>query len=316
MQVEEQSQSQEATADLGDGSLDGAAAAFMQREEPQEEATEQDEQATEVDATEAEPAEGDPTEEAEASDEFATVEFDGVTLTVPADKAEEVKKGLLRQADYSRKMNEVSDKAKEYASKAEQAQKLAENAEAYAEVLAEVRLVDQQLKQYESLDWQTLRRENPAEFAALAAEFQGLKLSKKDIVSKAQTKAREIEDAKAQGINEKRAAMFKVLEKDLPGWGDALGQQITQYAVQSGWTVENLTQLTDPQVVIALDKARKFDNIQNGKAEALKKAQGAPKVMKPGAAKPRTDVRTDSLARLKQSGAMQDAEAAFLARMK
>ena len=69
-------------------------------------------------------------------------------------------------------------------------------------------------------------------------------------------------------------------------------------------------------MVIALDKARKFDNIQNGKADALKKAQNAPQVLKPGAAKPRSDARADSLANLRKTGSLQDAEAAFMARMK
>ncbi|MGL5735538.1 MAG: hypothetical protein ACRCYS_11785 [Beijerinckiaceae bacterium] len=266
MQVAEQTQSQqpEQSAPEGDGSLDAAAAALAARMEP-EQGAQQNEPETEGTAadeeTDTEAEQADPDADAEPA-ETVEVEIDGVKLQLPAEQAAKVQKAALRQSDYSRKMNEVSDKGKEYERLTADAQRLAEGAEKFAEVLAETRVIDAQIKQYEAVNWQELRRDNPAEFAAMAAELQALRLSKQDAQSKAQAVSRELEEAKGKGLHEKRAAMLKTLEKDLPGWGDELGQQITQYAVAKGWTVESLTQLTDPQVVIALDKARKFDNIE------------------------------------------------------
>ena len=320
MHVEEQTQSRqsERSAPEGDGSLDAAAAALAARMEPEQGDTQSEPEAEDTaaeEATDTEAEQADP--EAEAEDaETVEVEIEGVKLQLPAEEAAKVQKAALRQADYSRKMNEVSDKGKEYERLTAQAKQLAEGAEKYAEVLAESRLLDAQIKQYEAVNWQQLRQENPAEFAAMAAELQALRLSKQDAQSKAQAVSRELEEAKGKDLHEKRAAMLKALEKDLPGWGDELGAQITQYAVSHGWTVESLTQLTDPQVVIALDKARKFDNIEKGKADALKKAKAAPQVLKPGAPKPRTDAHSEAVSRLKKSNSVDDAAAAFLAKMR
>lgn len=319
MHVEEQTQSQqsEESAPVGDGSLDAAAAALAARMEPQQGAqSEPEAEDTAADeATDTEAEEADP--EADAEDaETVEVEIEGVKLLLPADEAAKVQKAALRQSDYSRKMNEVSDKGKEYERLTAEAQKLAEGAEKYAEVLAETRLLDSQIKQYEAINWQELRRDNPAEFAALAAELQALRVSRQDAQAKAHGVFRELEEAKGKGLQEQRAAMLKTLEKELPGWGDELGAQITDYAVKTGWKVEDLTRLTDPRVVIALDKARKFDNIEKGKADALKKAKAAPQVLKPGAPKPRTDAHSEAVSRLKKSNSVDDAAAAFLARMR
>lgn len=324
MLVEEQTQNQaEATADpQGDGSLDEAAAAFAARgrgaepgaQEGEQQAVQEGADAEAVDS-EAEPDEGDPADDTQAEG-VETFEHDGLEITVKAGKAEAAKKALLRQADYSRKMNEVSDQAKAAQAQIAQAQKLAEGAEKYAEVLAEARMLDAQIKQYEGVDWAAIRKENPAEFAAMAAELQGLRLTRQEASAKAQKVQSELESERAAGLNEKRASMVKALQKDLPGWGEELGTQITQYAIGKGWTAEDLTLLTDARVVIALDKARKFDNIEAGKANALKKAQAAPQVLKPGAVRPRTNAAEDAMARFRKSNSEDDAVAVFLARSK
>ncbi len=317
MQVEAQTRSEqpEQSAPANDGSIDAAVAAFAAKQEPEEGKEPEAEDTTTEEVTDTDAEEADP--EADAEDaETVEVEIEGVKLQLTAEQAAKVQKAALRQSDYSRKMNEVSDKGKEYERLAADAKRMVDGAEKYAEAIAEQRLIDAQLKQYEAVNWQELRRDNPAEFAALAAEMQALRISKQEAVTKAQSVAQSLEEAKGKDLHEKRAAMLKTLEKELPNWGDELGTQITDYAVKSGWTVDDLTRLTDPKVVILLDKARKFDNIEKGKADALKKAKAAPQVLKPGAAKPRLDVKAESLTRLKQSRTVEDAEAAFLAHMR
>ena len=94
------------------GSLDAAALAFEKREQALAEAGEPE---TETETDEAEPdaeaSDGEPDEETEQELEEVTVE--GVTLNLPKDQAEALRKSTLRQADYSRKMNEVSAKEKQ-----------------------------------------------------------------------------------------------------------------------------------------------------------------------------------------------------------
>jgi hypothetical protein len=98
----------------------------------------------------------------------------------------------------------------------------------------------------------------------------------------AQNVTDEVSQARQAQIADARNAMFTTLQKNLKGWGDDLGAKITRYAIAQGYTQEQLQTLTDPKVVIALDKARKYDELQQARTGLQAKAKDAPNVAKPG----------------------------------
>ena len=308
-----ESQASEAAGEQG--SIDQAALAFAGKDdlpvEADEKSTTHDEDEPDdepKDDANEEASDGEP-EDAEAKDELVEVEFEGKSYEVPP----ELQKALLRQADYSRKMNEATAQEKTYTQRSEQAEKLIEGVDRYAQALAEVNGVDAQLKQYEKVDWTGLRQQNPAEYAALAADMQTLRLSREDAVKRAQGIDGEITQGRQTLFAEKRADMEKVLGKNLKGWGDELGAKITKYSVDSGVKAETLQALTDPALVVALDKARRYDALQKDKATIQAKAKDAPRVAKPGSPH-RTDPKGEAMTRLKKSNSLDDAAAAFLSR--
>ena len=163
MQQEQTPQSPTDTAPDDVGSLDAAARAFELREQaPEQSEAEPD---TDTEDSEADPnAEADDGETDEDTEqELSEVVVEGVTLSLPKDQAEAIQKATLRQADYSRKMNEVSAQEKKATQTLEHAEKMRAGAEKFADVLAGVRMLDQQIKQYETLDWQKLRADDPGQ---------------------------------------------------------------------------------------------------------------------------------------------------------
>lgn len=298
------------------GSLDAAALAFEKREQALAEA--EAEPDTEADASEADPNseadEGEP--EADTEPEEVELEYEGVKIRVAADQAEEARKALLRQSDYSRKMNEVSAKEKQAQQAIETAEKLRQGAEKFADVLASVRMLDQQIKQYEGLDWQKLRADDPGNYAAYAADLQTLKLNKQQTEMQARMVAQQVEEANSQTLHAKRAEMFDALAKQIPGWSNQKGQEITEYAVSQGMAFETLAKATDPALVIALEKARKFDALQKSKTELKAKAKEAPPVLKPGVRQATKTPQEDAMVALRKFKTRDAAEVAFLARMK
>lgn len=295
------------------GSLDAAAAAFAARLEPAQEAQTEEAEPDPESAEETEPEadEADPDEESEAG-ELVEVEIEGKTYKVPP----ELQKGYLRQADYSRAMNAVTEKEKAYTSRIELIDQMEKTADERSEALAQVKLIDERIKAYDGVDWAKAKADSPAEAAMAAIELMQLKDARKEAVNAAAQVARKLTEGKERLLSEKRADMEKALSKSLKGWGDEMGAQVSRYAVESGWSVEALRNLTDPNVVVALDKARRFDALQKSKEGLKAKAKDAPQVVKPGAARPRTDARQEAIGRLRNSGSMDDAAAAFLSRMK
>lgn len=297
------------------GSLDAAARAFELRETPQDQEGEPETEAeTTDDDQNAEADEAETDDEPEV--EMAEVVVEGVTLSLPKDQAEAIQKATLRQADYSRKMNEVSAKEKTATATLETAEKLRNGAERFAEAIAGVRMLDAQIKQYEALNWQQLRESDPAQYAAYAADFQTVKLNRQQAEMQARQVSHEVEQTSNQAINAKRAEMFDSLKKSLPGWNDQMGAQITEYATAQGMAFDTLAKLTDPAVVIALEKARKFDALQKQKVELKAKAKDAAPVLKPGIRQAKQTPQDESMAQLRKFKTRDAAEVAFLARMK
>ena len=294
------------------GSLDAAALAFEQREtalaQPEEEVKTEGEEAD----PDAEVSDGKTEEEAERTE----VTVEGVTLKLTAEESEAIHKATLRQAEFSRKMNEVAATEKKLAAVLEHAERMRVGAEKFADVLAGVRMVDHQIKQYEALDWQKLRAEDPAQYAAYAADLQTLKLNKQQQEMQARQVASEVEESSSSALRTKREEMFKALEKALPGWSNQMGSQITEYAIEQGMSFETLAKATDPALVVAIEKARKWDALQKSKTAVQAKAKDAPPALKPGVRVAKQSPTDEAMSQLRKFRTRDAAEVAFLARMK
>ena len=299
------------------GSLDAAARAFEQRELAQESTEGDTDEATEEASSDDPDAEGEQADSDEDTNaELSEVVVEGVTLRLPQDQAEAIQKATLRQADYSRKMNEVSAKEKQATAVLETAEAMRSGAEKFAEVLASVRMLDQQIKQYEGLDWQKLRAEDPGNYAAYAADLQTLKLNKQQAEMQGRAVAHEVEEATSKTLQTKRGEMFDTLQKQIPGWSNQKGQEITEYAISQGVAFETLARVTDAAIVVALEKARKFDALQKSKTDLKAKVKDVPPVLKPGVRQAVKSPQEDSMAQLRKFKTRDAAEVAFLARMK
>jgi len=302
-----------------DGSEDAAIAAFNARRAPKKDAADPDgesEETTSEAEPDPEPEESDETEpdegESESDDDAESLveaEYEGKTYKV----APELQKALLRQSDYSRKMNEVGAKDKALTQRLELADAMAQGAQELAEALAETRLIDRQLKQYEGIDLRALRAENPAEFAAVAAEIQMLRMSKADAEAKTAAINGKVHEAKSQDYTALKTEMAKALDKHLPGWKGDLGVKITGYALSLGYTEDDVSKFTDPRVVVALDKARRYDAMHASAGGLKAKAAEVPRIVKPGAPV-RRDVATDAVTKFRKSKSDDDAVAVFMSR--
>ncbi len=302
-------QNAEANAELPTGSEDEAAAAFAanQPEQADTEAAPADEstETEEPEAVEAEP------EEAEEGGELVKVTLGGKEYEVPP----EVEKAILRQADYSRKMNEVGAQEKAYKERLQAVEALAEGSEKRAEALAEVRSIDERIKQYEGIDWARARQENPSQAALAAIELLSLRDQRKEAVQSAANAARELTEGRNRLMAEKRNEMDAALKKELKGWGEELGTKLTKYALDSKVQLDTLQNLTDPAIVIALEKARQWDALQSAKGTVKAKAADAPPVAKPGVPR-QSNPKSEVMTKHRKEGSLSTTADAFMATMR
>lgn len=290
-------------------------------EETQDEPLEEEVLEDESEEEEAEEEESEEDEVEEEPDVYA-VKVDGEELEVSLD---ELVQGYSRHSDYTRKTQELASQRdqmaqmqQQWASEISQAQ--AERQQ-YMEAIGQ--FVQQSmvgLEQYASVDWESLREEDPIAFVTKKEEFRDAQ----ERVRQAQAQQGvEAEKQKQEFAKIKQMALqeeHKKLVAAVPEWNEPekrgeLAKELSSYALSQGFKQEELQELIDHRSLIVLMKAQKYDALQKSDVKA-KKIKNKPKVIRSGkGTNKKADTakakRIASMKRLKESGHVDDSVALF-----
>lgn len=188
--------------------------------------------------------------------------------------------------------------------------KLVEHAEA---------MLDQDAK---AIDWAKLREDDPAEYAARKAEHaerrQRIETMKRDAVAAWQQQAGKTTAEQAEILKRHIQAEQAALLEKLPEWRDdakakADKAKLADYLLRQGFTSEDIMGASDHRLILVARKAMLYDEGKGKVETARKKLAKVPKVMKPGAAKPKEQIDRERLEQLRlkarKSGRLEDAQA-------
>lgn len=319
-----------------DGTSEGAAAdALMDlASEEIEETTEDQDGPLEGNADEAAPDPDEEGEEPESEEEFEEMEEQEqdeeepdseptFKVTVDGEEIEvtlsELRNGYSRHSDYTRKTQAVAEERKAVQAEAQQLRVVREQE---AQRLAQIEEVLESLQPAEP-DWETLRRENPVEFAAQWAEHS----QRQQQIAYIQQQRQQAEALAAQQRQQELAGVLeqervKLLEA-IPAWKDqakaAEGKRkLAEYAKSLGYTEQDLNQVYDHRLMVILNKAAAYDAIQTSKGQVVTKKVAQPaKTLRPGVrpTKPTPTAQKNgarAVQRLSRTGSVNDAAAAIL----
>lgn len=210
-------------------------------------------------ALEAEVAESDGLEPEE---EFFELELDGEVHLLPA----ALKGAVLRQADYTRKTQELAEHRRALEAEREAFTREASESRRASRDRVRLAVLDEHLAEFEGVDWEAVAAEDPEGAERLWARFQALAEARGDLV-------RAVEEGDAR--NELRAAratadaMAKTgaqLRQEIEGWSPDVAAKLVDYAQAFGVTLEELAEAADPRLWKLLHKAWKADQTSQGEA--------------------------------------------------
>jgi hypothetical protein len=224
--------------------------------------------------------EGNPVEQTIEDEE---IDLDDLKLKVTKDQAQKVREALLRQADYTKKTQELSDQRKAFDQERQSYQQASQEE---LGVAAHATSLGQQLSAYARMteaDWQQWQYDDPDAAQSGFRQYQLLKdqhgqaLGQLNHLRTQRVSAAQQEAAKR--IEQTKAA----LTKDIPGWNDALEAQVADFGVQTfGFTRDEMADMKiDPRIAKAFHRLHTLEQ-----AEAKRsKAQGhvAAQAVKPAA---------------------------------
>ena len=264
----------------------------VSEEPPVEEPADADADEVEVEA-EAEDVEyeevGDDESEYEDVEEEAPVVEEEQRYRVKAgdDEAEvtldELKNSYMRNADYTRKTQQVAEQRK--AAEAELAAVQGER-QRYADQLT---VLEEALSQQEPTQeyWDSLREADPVEFSIQRDLARDRKDAREQVALEQQrvqqANAAHLQSQASERLEQERERMNELI----PEWLDtevAAKERVAvvNYAQRQGYSETELSQVSDARAVSMIRKAYLYDELMSGKPAAQKKTAKAPKMTKSG----------------------------------
>ena len=323
----------------GEGSMREAETAILGLLDPEKETPETEEAKPSEEVSEGEPeaseeepeVEEETEDEEEESPEEEETEEEVDTPTVYSVKIngedhevteDELIKGYSRQADYTKKTQELS----QYRSQLDQAAQFyqtevaatQEARQQYINSLAQgVQLSLSSLQEFENIDWERLKTEDKEEYLTKRDDFREAQNSVQKLK---QTHAQEAERQNAeqqQQFQNWAQTEHQKLVSILPDWGDAAKQkaiagELRQFAFTKGFVEEELAQLFDHRSILILMQAKAWEDDQKKvKTVKSKKIKNKPKVTRSGKGVQKSDSdkskRAAQMKRLQETGHHRDA---------
>jgi hypothetical protein len=222
-------------------------------------------------------------EEKEEIPQLEEIEIEGEKLQVPSKLAQKVKDGFLRQQDYTKKTQEAAEVRKNYETALQQASQVLELQKHMTPKLGQLASLDEQIAQYEKVDWNTLTVQDQTRALQLSIAFQQAKDTKQKLIGEINQLQSQQADAAKQAHRAKIEEGQKALARDIKGWNADLGRKIlTSTAEAYGAPAEVLASISEPWAVRVLHDAMQYREIQaQAKKIPEKKAPPQTPTLKP-----------------------------------
>jgi hypothetical protein len=240
-----------------------------------------------------------------------TIKVDGKEVEVTLD---ELQKGYSRTQDYTRKTQLVAEMRKQ--TEAELTAIRAER-EQYAQLLG---ALSEQVKAAAEpqIDWDRLYRDDPIEYVRQREVMRENREKAAAIQSEQQRLAEISQQEQMKQLQAHKAKQSQALLEAIPTWKDpakakAEKTMLIEFGQKMGFTPQELGNIYDHRVVLALRKAALYDQMQAKRQGIKPVTNNGPKPAKPGAAG-RVSQMSDSVRakqRLAKTGRVDDAASAI-----
>ena len=231
---------------------------------------------------------------------------------------EEALRGYQRESDYTKKTQDLAINRKEIQSQQDslktELEAVKNSRSQYEQQLAEL---TKHLNQDSNIDWETLYRENPADYIKLKADED----KRKEALQLTQLEQQRINEEKRKEqekiYNNYLVKERQILAEKMPVYADKekgpqLLEKLTSFALENGYSEKEISMMVDHRAILLLADAYRYNQIKKSKLEN-KKVKTTPRTVTSNASNVREDSEQKQnaekrMSRLKQSGHLKDAQ--------
>jgi len=245
-------------------------------------------------SVEDENAEADGAEQpVQADSEEVELEYNGKTYRIPR----ELQESRLRHEDYTRKTQDIAERARVIDAQARMVQEQQQFQAAHTADLQSLSGLQQQIAEYSRVDMSQLGTD---QLLKLKMHLDGLKEQEQRAIREIESKAQQFQGHLQQSLSQLQATGEQTLKKTIPQWGPQAAKDLAEYGISEGYQEHELAQLYDPRHVKTLWKAQQWDKLQASKPSTQNRANAAAPVLRPGASNPEMNRRMEKVRFAKQ----------------
>jgi hypothetical protein len=210
----------------------------------------------------------DTDREPQAEPDNFELELDGEVHTLPA----ALKGAFLRQADYTRKTQELAEHRRALEGERQAVQAAAQAHAGASQDTIRLAALDHRLEEFRDVDWDAFVRDDPhaAQLAWDAA--QRLSQARTQLAYAVAHHSSRAELDRARQAAEAMAETGRQLSQDIEGWSPEIASKLVQYAQAFGVTIEELGQAADPRLWKLLHRAWRADHAEQQEAQVQAQA--------------------------------------------
>jgi hypothetical protein len=190
-------------------------------------------------------------------DETDEVEHEGRFYRVPRALAG----AFMANADYARKAQELAELRQGLD---RDRQGLSAQAELMQATLADrtrLAAIDDQLEDFEGIDWDTLGEEDPRTAQALWERYQQLAGARERYAWSLTQREHHSRTQAERELAEQMAQTGKILASEIDGWSPEVATKLVEYAAAFGVTLDELREVADPRLWKILHRAHLGDEM-------------------------------------------------------
>ena len=161
-------------------------------------------------------------------------------------------------------------------------------------------------QEYQSIDWNELRYQDPGEYAAKQADFARRQAEIQGAYQEVQTERQQSADKQKEKSQTTVQEETNKLLNAIPEWKDNViaekeRGEIRSFARTLGYTDQELSNLVDHRQVLLMRDAMKYRALQSSKTTVEKRVTKAPKLAKPGSPVSKQEREANNLKSLKST---------------
>lgn len=280
----------------------------------------QEQEATDEDDPEATDSDDEHSEESAEETESREVSPDDVIFHDPEGNpvtAEEAHRGYLRQADYTRKTQEIAQQKQQVealvAERSQERQVMAEH------INMALNVVEPTLAKFREVDWDRLATESPHEYARAKAQYEQASERYLKLKQAGEQTVQQAQQEQSQKLQQHLKVQDQIAQRLIPELADPkkapqVKQRLGAYLMKgAGFSQDEVAKVSDARLLNLAHKALQYDLMQaRNKQVRDKKVRTAPKAgMKPGSPKTQAQrqerAKADQMAKLRKTGNIKDA---------